>query len=100
MYVKKKTEVKEINFLKSQRYEAFTYQADPDMDGVENGRLPAGSVYPKNDATAIGITMNEVNLAEGAQPVSVIVDAHILKDRLPVAPDAAAITAMRQISFY
>ncbi|MTD42470.1 hypothetical protein GIX45_28350 [Erwinia sp. CPCC 100877] len=100
VYVKSTQVFKDINFLKSQKFISFTKQVDNTHPGVVDGVLPAGSVYPKNDATAEGITINDVDVSNGAQPVGVIVEGHILVDRLPVAPSAAAQTAMREIKLY
>ncbi|MDU0401112.1 hypothetical protein LMG8526HA_01998 [Lactococcus lactis] len=100
VYVQKAQTYKEINFLKSQKFFIFTKQVDSKTTGVKNGVLPAGSIYPANDATAEGITINDVDVSKGAQPVGVIVDGHILIERLPVKPSDAAQTAMREVKFY
>lgn len=100
VYVKSTQVFKDINFLKSQKFISFTKQVDNTHAGVVDGVLPAGSVYPKNDATAEGITINDVDVSNSAQPVGVIVEGHILVDRLPVTPSAAAQTAMREIKLY
>lgn len=100
VYVSKKETYEDINFLRSQNFLSFTKQVDDKTPGVVNGVLPAGSIFPKNDATAEGITINDVNVMNGAQPVGVIVDGHILIDRLPVKPNDAAQKAMRAIQFY
>ena len=100
VYVSKRETYEDINFLKSQDFNSFTKQVDDKTPGVVNGVLPAGSIFPKNDATAEGITINDVNVANGPQPVGVIVDGHILIDRLPVKPAAAAQGAMRFIRLY
>ncbi|WP_395149726.1 hypothetical protein ACF3OA_13395 [Enterococcus thailandicus] len=100
VYVKKSETFKEINFLKSQKFVSFTKQVDNTHAGIVNGVLPAGSVYPANDATAEGITINDVDVSNGPQPVGVIVDGHILIERLPVKPSDAAQTAMREIKLY
>ncbi|PLW58942.1 hypothetical protein [Lactococcus lactis] len=100
VYVQKAQTYKEINFLKSQKFLSFTKQVDSETTGVKDGVLPAGSIYPANDATAEGITINDVDVSKGAQPVGVIVDGHILIERLPVKPSDAAQTAMREVKFY
>lgn len=100
VYVQKAQTYKEINFIKSQKFLSFTKQVDSKTTGVKNGVLPAGSIYPANDATAEGITINDVDVSKGAQPVGVIVDGHILIERLPVKPSDAAQTAMREVKFY
>lgn len=100
VYVQKAQTYKEINFLKSQKFLSFTKQVDSKTTGVKDGVLPAGSIYPANDATAEGVTINDVDVSKGAQPVGVIVDGHILIERLPVKPSDAAQTAMCEVKFY
>jgi len=99
MYVKEKTVVQEINFLKSQHFIPFTYQADKSTGCAVDGVIKAGAIYPKNDGTAVGIVLNEVDVSNGPQPISVIVEGYVLKDRLPEQPSAAAITALKEIKF-
>ncbi|KGL46043.1 hypothetical protein DUK53_08690 [Listeria sp. SHR_NRA_18] len=103
MHVSKKEVVNQINFLASAKVQAFTYQADTNMvtDADDKGRkvLVAGSVYPSNDDKAVGIVYDDVDVTDGSQPVSVIVEGYILEKRLPVAPVAAAKTAMKEIKF-
>ncbi|QHM59370.1 hypothetical protein C7M46_00013 [Pediococcus pentosaceus] len=97
MYAGKKVSVQEINFLDSEKFVSFTRQADSKMTGVVDGHLPAGTVYPSNDAKAVGITINDVDVSDGPQPVGVIVEGYVNAKRLPVAPSAEAITAMKEI---
>lgn len=96
-YVKKSGKIEQINFLASAKYIAFTHQVD-DTGVVANAQgrkvVPAGTVYPANDATAIGITLTDTDVTEGPQPCSVLVDAWILEERLPVAVGAEAKTAL------
>lgn len=92
----------EVNFLASEKYVAFTYQiSDSGVSANADGRkiVPAGTVWPANDATAVGLLHDDVDVTTGPQPGSVIVDAWVLESRLPVAPAAAAKTAMKAINF-
>ena len=98
MYFKKE-EATEINFLASARFQSFTYQAKQSMVPGTDKVLPAGSVFPANDATAVGITIHDVDLTNGDQPVGVIVEGYILEDRLPVKPDALVKPEMKEIKF-
>jgi len=100
MYVSKKTHVEDINFLKSQHFISFTHQADENTEGVVKGILPAGSIFPANDHTAVGVTINSVDVSKGPRPVGVIVEGHILRDRLPqpVTPEAERV--LLQLEFY
>jgi hypothetical protein len=104
MYVKNYEKVGKPDFLASDKFVAFTYQASATDTRVAEdayGRkiLPMGSIYPANDATAIGITFHDCDLTEGDQPVSVMVEGWVLEARLPVAPSTEAKTAMSQIGF-
>lgn len=92
-----KSSVTQPNFLASADFTSFTYQvSDSGVAANAQGRkiVPAGTVYPLNDATAIGILLNDVDVTTGPQPGTVLVDAWILEARLPVAPAAAAKTAL------
>lgn len=100
-YVKNYGNVEQINFLASVKYIAHTYEIDdtgvrPDSKGRKI--VPAGSVYPANDATAIGITLTDTDVTEGPAPGAVLIDAWILEGRLPVAPTAEAKTALAEKS--
>lgn len=89
----------QVNFLKSAHLTAFTYTATKDM-AKDGGVIKAGTVFPSNDAEAIGILHDDVDVSHGDVPCSVIVEGHILKDRLPEVPAEEAITAMKEIKFY
>ena len=98
-YVRKETTLnKQPNFLKSAHFTAFTTTITQEMgtDGV----VKAGTIIPANDTTAKGILVNDVDVSTGDQPGSIIVEGYILKDRLPVAPEETAITALKEIKFY
>lgn len=85
----------EINFLKSEHFIAFT------QTGIENlatdGVIPAGTVYPSNDAKAVGIVFHDTELG---QPLSVIAQGHIYENRLPKVPTDKAKEAMKNIVFW
>jgi len=100
VYVKKVETINDINFLKSQKFLSFTKQVDQTHTKVVNGVLPAGSIYPADNATAEGITINDVDVSNGPQPVGVIVEGHVLMERLPVKPSDEAQKAMREIKLY
>jgi deoxyribose-phosphate aldolase len=100
VYVAQKEKFEDINFLKSEKFVSFTQQVDDTHAQEVDGVVPAGALYPANDATAIGVTINDVDVSKGAQPVGVITEGHILAERLPEAPAAEAIEALGQINFY
>lgn len=101
-YVKSYGKREEINFLASAKVVSQTYQFDDTgVTADEHGRkiIKAGSVYPANDATAIGLAYKDVDVTEGPQPGAVLIEAWVLEERLPVAPSAAAKTAMVGIKY-
>lgn len=93
-----------LNFLASEKYVAFPEAIDATNYNVQlddEGRqyVPAGTVYPTNDAKAIGVTIDDVYVNNGAQLVGVIREGWLLSDRMPVTPSADAIKAMTTIHF-
>ncbi|MBU5214364.1 hypothetical protein [Heyndrickxia oleronia] len=102
MYVKKPVKVEQVNFLASAKYQNFTYQvSNVGVAANAEGRkiVPAGTIYPANDATAVGILFNDVDVTEGPQPGAVMVEGYVLSARLPVAPTDEAKTALKEIKF-
>lgn len=85
----------EKNFLKSAHFVPFTYTAK--TANATDGVVKAGTIYPANDATAVGIVFHDT---EVGQPMSVIVEGHVYENRLPVAPSADAKTTLKNIGFY
>lgn len=66
-----------------------------------NGRkyVKMGTVYPANDATAVGIVYEDVDVTTGNMPGSVVLKGVVYKDRLPVAIAANAQTALEAKGF-
>jgi hypothetical protein len=60
--------------------------------------VPAGTVVPANNATAIGILYEDVDVSTGNMPGSVVIFAAVYADRLPAAPSDAAKGAMTGIT--
>lgn len=101
-YVKPISNYERINFLASSKFQAFTYLVSdtgvtPGVDGKKV--VPAGTILPANDDTAKGILLSDIDVTYGPQPGSLIEEAYILEDRLPVAPTADAKTALKEIKF-
>lgn len=70
-----------------------TYQADYDSSGVVTDTdgtkmIRAGSVYPSNDAKAIGIVFEDVDVTYGEHAVSVMVAGRVNKDVLNISTEA------------
>ena len=101
-YVKPIEKFQRLNFLASSKVQAFTYLvSDVGVTADANGKkiVKAGTILPANDATAEGILFTDVDVTNGPQPGSLIVEAYILEERPPVTPDAAAKTALKEIKF-
>ena len=47
--------------------------------------VPMGAIYPANDATAVGIVYEDVDVTTGAMPGSVVTAGTVYLDRLPTA---------------
>lgn len=97
---------KQLNFLASEKFTAFpetinstNYNVQTDDQGRKY--VPAGTVYPTNDAKAIGITVNDVYVPsdESNQMVAVMREGWVLSQRLNPTPSADAIEAMTAIHF-
>ena len=46
--------------------------------------VPAGTAYPSNDANAIGITYEDVDVTTGSMPGSVVLKGVVYEDRLAI----------------
>ena len=64
---------------------------DEGLAVLEGGRyiVKAGTIYPSNDAAAIGVVLNDYDVTDGDQMMAVVMHGFIKKEALPVAPDAA-----------
>lgn len=97
---------KQLNFLASEKFTAFPETINKDNYNVQTDDLgrkyvPAGTVYPTNDAKAVGITVNDVYVSEDGsnQMVAVMREGWVLGQRLTPTPSADAIKAMTAIHF-
>lgn len=101
-YVEQAQKFERVNFLASAKVQAFTHQiSDTGVTADAKGRkiVKAGTVYPANDGTAKGIVYKDVDVTNGPQPGSLIVEAYILEARLHTAPSAEAKAALTKITF-
>lgn len=101
-YVKPIKKFERVNFLASAKVQSFTYLvSDVGVTADANGRkiVKAGTILPANDTTAEGILYSDVDVTNGPQPGSIIVEAYVLEERLPVAPSEDAKTALKEIKF-
>lgn len=68
---------------------------------LEEGRyiVKAGTIYPANNSTAIGVILNDYDVTDGDAQMAVVIHGFIKVAALPTVPASAAITAMKQITF-
>ena len=61
--------------------------------------VPAGSIIPSNNSSAVGILYEDVDVTTGNMPGSIVTAGIVYKDRLPVVVDSDAASAMTGIKF-
>ena len=61
--------------------------------------VPAGTILPANDATAIGVLLHDTDVTDGARTDAIVIHGFITSPKLPVAPATEAATALKQITF-
>lgn len=63
----------------------------PGLATLVDGRyvVKAGTFYPANDATAIGVVLNDYDVTDGDAMMAVVMHGFIKLAALPEAPDAA-----------
>lgn len=101
-YVKSVSNYNRTNFLASSDVQAFsTVVSDAGVTAGTDGKkiVKAGTILPANDATAKGILYHDVDVTNGPQPGSLIVEGYVLEARLHTAPAATAKTALTKITF-
>lgn len=66
----------------------------------ENGRfiIKAGTVYPANDETAIGLVMQDYDVTDSDASMAIIIHGFVRADRLPAALSATAKPVLPQIT--
>lgn len=103
MYAQRTTS-SQVNFMASEKFVSLPGTIDSTNYNVQtddNGRkyVPAGTVYPTNDAKAIGVTVDDIYVDHNPAYVGVIRAGWVLMDKLPVAPAAEANAAMPSVHF-
>lgn len=66
-----------------------------DDNGAKHVKM--GSVFPSNDANAIGIVYEDVDVTTGAMPGSVVTKGEVIESRLPVTVASTAKTALQAL---
>lgn len=59
--------------------------------------VKAGTLFPANDATAIGVVLNDQDVTDGDKMAAVVIHGFVLKAKLPAAPAEAV--NLPQITF-
>lgn len=67
-------------------------KATTEADGSKY--IPMGTIWPSNDASAVGIVYEDVDVSSGDMPGSVVTRGTVYLNRLPVAMQSAAKTAL------
>lgn len=55
-----------------------------------------GTIYPSNDANAIGVVLNRYDVTDGDANIAVLYKGQVLLSKLPEAPTEAAKTSLRK----
>ena len=82
--------------LANDHYVAIPYNCESLSSLATDGVIKAGTIIPANNATAIGVLLNDVVLAENPNG-SIVIHGFIKKSKLPVAPDETV--AIPQVQF-
>ena len=91
-----KTVTSGVNILANDHFVAIPYDCTALTALATDNVIPAGTLIPANDATAVGVLLNDVNLSENPNG-SIVVHGFIKKSKLPVAP--AETVAIAQVQF-
>lgn len=87
-----------VNILANDHFVAIPYDCTALSALATDGVIKEGTIIPANDATAIGVLLNPVVLAENPNG-TIVVHGFIESAKLPVEANAEAKTALSQIKF-
>lgn len=82
-----------VNILANDHYVAIPYDCSNLGALATDGVIKEGTIIPANDATAIGVLLNPVVLAENPNG-TVVIHGFIQQNKLHTAPATAAVTAL------
>ena len=85
MKFQNKTIVTGKEILANDHYVGVPYNCSALTSLATDNVIPAGTLIPGNDATAIGVLLNPVNLTENPNG-TIVIHGFIKKSKLPVAP--------------
>lgn len=80
---------------------AQTFLSNDSAAVTEDGRkiIKAGTIYPSNDANAIGVVFNDMDVTNGDRTGALIIHGFVKKAALPANPAADAKSALGMIKF-
>ena len=63
-------------------------EKDSALAVTEEGKkiVKAGTIFPANDATAIGVVLNDYDVTDGDQQAAIVIHGFVLEAKLPAAP--------------
>ena len=61
--------------------------------------VKAGTIFPANDATAIGIILNDADVTNGDVNAALVIHGFVKTSALPEAPDELALPNLKGIHF-
>lgn len=87
--------------LASDHYTTQSCTVTNAMGTTVDGRkiVKAGTVFPANNATAVGLIVHDVDVTDGDAPAAYIDHGIVYSNRLPVAVDALALPVLKGITF-
>ena len=68
---------------------------------TEDGRkvIKAGTIYPTNDAKAIGVVFSDMDVTDGDMTGAILIHGFVKEAALPAVPAEEAKTALKQVTF-
>ena len=80
---------------------AHTFKKDDSAAVTQDGRkiVKAGTLYPSNDASAIGIVWADYDVTDGDRTGALIIHGFVKTKALPVIPSSTAKGALKMIQF-
>ncbi|KAF5046750.1 hypothetical protein DSECCO2_467520 [anaerobic digester metagenome] len=88
-------------FLASDHFTTQSCTVTKAMGTAVDGRtiVKGGTVFPANDATALGIIVHDVDVTDGDAPAAYIDHGAVYENRLPVAVAELAKPVLKHIIF-
>lgn len=84
-----------VEILHNDHYVGMPYDCSA-ISANDKGIIPAGTIVPANDATAIGVLLHDVTKAENPNG-TIVIHGFVKKSKLPVQP--ASTVAIPMVKF-